>query len=337
MTIRLVFLGTPDFSVPTLKALLSADDIELLGVITQPDRPSGRGQKLTLPPIKVLAEEAKLPVWQPKSLRKDEVLLAWLKDVKPEFLVTIAFGQILSQEVLDIPSLGTINVHASLLPEYRGANPIQCAVVDGKSETGLTTMLTDIGVDTGDMLLKTVIPIGADDTALDLHERLSEAGGDLLLRSLRGLKDGSVKAEAQNHELSTHAPKAKKEDAVLDWTQSVQVLHNKIRGQQPWPGATAIFFGQTLKIIKSRMSEDLENAENKKNPYGAILGVSDSGGLQVQTADGLIEILTLQPAGKKPMNAKDWFNGAKGNLSPEEAEAPCFTLVSEEIATGVKA
>ncbi len=322
MTIRLVFLGTPDFSVPTFQALLDAPDVTVLGVITQPDRPSGRGQKLTPSPVKQLAQKAHLTLWQPKSLRKDEEILAWLQEVKPDFLVTIAFGQILSQAVLDCPTDGTINVHASLLPEYRGANPIQCAIIDGKPETGLTTMLTDIGVDTGPMLLKTTLPIQPEDTAVDLYHRLSQAGGDLLLRSLRGLKDGSITPKPQDHSLATHAPKAKKEDATLDWAQSAHDLHNKIRGQQPWPGATSVFSEQVLKITQSRYLQPSSEPENELSKPGTILGLSLEGGLQVQTGDGVLELTQLQPPGKKPMSAKDWFNGIKGTLTPSSASPP---------------
>ncbi len=325
MTIRLVFLGTPDFSVPTLKGLLGAEDVEVLGVITQPDRPSGRGQKLTSPPVKQVAEAAGLKIFQPKSLRGDTVLLDWLIKIEPDFLVTIAFGQILSQKVLDIPRLGTVNVHASLLPEYRGANPIQNAIVDGRAETGLTTMLTDIGVDTGDMVLKITVPIKSLDTAVDLHDRLSEAGADLLLRSLRGLKDGTLKPEPQNHDKATHAPKARKEDAELDWRQSAIQLHNKIRGQQPWPGATGQFFGQTLKISQSQGPvSDFEPDENAKP--GEITGVSPQGGLKVQTGSGILEFHKIQAPGKKPMLAKDWFNGIKGRLNLAPEERPRFTM-----------
>ena len=326
MSIRLVFLGTPGFSVPTLQALLDADDIEILGVITQPDKPSGRGQKLMPPPVKILAEEAGLTVHQPKSLRKDDAVMTWLKAQEPDFLVTIAFGQILSQDVLDIPAIGTVNVHASLLPEYRGANPIQQAIVDGKLETGLTTMLTDIGVDTGDMLLKTIVPIAEDDTALDLHEMLSQAGGSLLLETLRGLKAGTLKPQPQNHDAATHSPKAKKEDSLLDWEQSAQALHNKIRGQQPWPGASSMIIEQPLKIIESRKTQESDTG----CAPGTILGKSECGVL-VQTGQGVLALKTVQPAGKKAMPAIDWYNGFKSRV--ESVDGLVFQKPKEALPT----
>ncbi len=321
MSISIVFLGTPVFSVPCLKALLSAGDIQVLGVITQPDRPAGRGQRLTPPPVKILAESAHLPVFQPKSLRRDNDLLNWLRQQQPDFLVTIAFGQILSQEVLDIPKKGTVNVHASLLPEYRGPNPIQKAIVDGKTETGLTTMLTDIGVDTGDMLLKTVVPITPDLNAQELHDMLSEAAGPLLLDTLRGLADGSIRPEPQDPAQATHAPKAQKEDALIDWSQPAQRLHDRIRGQQPWPGAVTWLDGQPVKILRSRVAEALSSQDEP----GRVLETT-ADGLMVQTGQGALLLLDVQPAGKRVMNARDWANGALRDRTDIRFEMPGRTL-----------
>ena len=318
MPIRVVFLGTPDFSVPCLQALLDAPDIDVIGAVTQPDRPSGRGHKLKPTPVKTLAQSHGVTVQQPKSLRKDADVQAWLRDQAPDFLVTIAFGQILPQTVLDIPAHGTVNVHASLLPRYRGANPIQRAIVEGCTTTGLTTMLTDIGVDTGDMLLTTEIPIGPDDTAMDLHDRLSQAAGPLLLTTLRGIIDQSLSATPQPHDQATHAPKGSRDDATLDWTMDAATLHNRIRGQQPWPGVMLTSEGQPLKILKSRhLTEDAMDFPEKAQP-GLLYRLAIDGRIAVKTPTGWLEWVTVQPAGKKPMPARDWANGllARGAVLP---------------------
>ncbi len=307
--IRIIFLGTPDFSAPCLQTLINAPEVDIAGVLTQPDRPAGRGKKLLPTPIKLLAQEAGLTVFQPTSLKKEAELLCWLKEQQPDFFVTIAFGQILNQEILDIPKYGTVNVHASLLPLYRGANPIQQAIIDGQTETGLTTMLTDIGVDTGDMLLKKTIPIGLNDNAQHIHHQLSETAGPLLLKTLTGFVAGDVKPEPQNHALATHAPKAKKEDAALNWTASAETLHNKIRGQQPWPGAiTTIQINHTetppLKIIESCII----NKDSKQGVVGQCVDLAYNM-LHIQTGQGILGLKTIQPQGKKPMTIQDWLNG----------------------------
>jgi len=332
MNIRIVFLGTPDFSVPCLQAVLAAPEIQVLGVITQPDRPAGRGNKLQPPPVKVVAEAAGLTVFQPQSLKKDTVVLDWLRQQAPDFLVTIAFGQILNQAILELPQRGTVNVHASLLPRYRGANPIQQAIIDGQGETGLTTMLTDIGVDTGDMLLKTALAIGSDDTAVDLHDRLANAAGPLLIDTLTGLVSGTVIPQPQNHDAASHSPKAKKEDALLDWSCSAQVLHNRVRGQQPWPGAVTGFITpqssepQSLKIIETRLPQGcsiekplLSSATQRPGQVCCW----EEGLLLVHTGEGILGIKTVQPAGKKPMPVGDWLNGLKlSDITQLQLNAP---------------
>lgn len=317
--IRIVFLGTPMFSVPCLKDLMAADGIALLAVITQPDKPAGRGQKLTPPPVKTLADEAGVTVFQPQSLKKDTELLDWLRRERPDFLVTIAFGQILSQAVLDIPRYGTVNVHASLLPEYRGANPIQQAVLDGKTETGLTTMLTDIGVDTGDMLLKQTTPIGPDETTGELTIRLSALAGPLLIDTLRGVKGGTVIPQPQDHEKSTHAPKCRKEDARLDWALPAPTLHNRIRGFNPWPMAFGEINGERIKIVQSRLPETETTPQAEP---GTIIGVLKDR-IRIATGQGAIDVLTLQPPGKKPMNAADWARGALKDNQQKDRQQVC--------------
>jgi methionyl-tRNA formyltransferase len=288
--LKIIFLGTPEFALPSLKALLSHPEIKVIGVMTQPDRPSGRGQKLTPSPVKVLALENQIPVMQPERLRKEPEMIAWLRDLAPDFLVTAAFGQILSQAVLDIPKHGTVNVHASLLPAYRGPNPVQWAILNGDAKTGVTTMLTDIGIDTGAMLLKAETPIDPDEDALVLTHRLAELGGDILSKTLLDYAQGRLTPQPQDETLATHAPKLEKTDAAIDWSQPAQVLHNKIRGQQPWPGAIAEIFEMPVKILKTRLAPP---------------------GLLIQAQDGPLWIEKLQPPNKPPMSAKDWANGIR--------------------------
>ncbi|MBK8191059.1 MAG: methionyl-tRNA formyltransferase [Vampirovibrionales bacterium] len=310
MTLRLVFLGTPAFSTPCLQALLDAPDMTVAGVVTQPDRPAGRGQQLMPSPVKIMAQAAGLPVLQPKSLRKDADVLNWIRSQSPDFFVTIAFGQILSQETLEIPRLGVVNVHASLLPAYRGANPIQRAVMAGDPVTGLTTMLTDAGVDTGAMLRRAETVIGPEETAQEVHDRLSSMAGPLLLDTLRGVADGSISPVPQNHEQATHAPKCDKADAAIDWSLSAQTLHNRIRGLQPWPGAVTTFNGQSVKILKTRLPQAEEFVPNWLGMApGAIVGVSGRT-VWIATGEGPLGIALIQPAGKKATPADDWARGA---------------------------
>lgn len=344
---RVVFLGTPHFALPTLKALVDSDIFDVFGILTQPDKPAGRGQKLTPPPVKAFAQELGIPVFQPVSLRKDLERIAWLKDCRPDFLVTAAFGQILSEEVLKIPRYGTVNVHASLLPALRGPNPVQWAILLGLQETGITTMLTDIGVDTGDILLQSKVEIGPTDTALDVTERLADAGGALLVKTLQGLLRGEIKPTPQNHEVATHAPKLDKEQALIDWKSSAQTLDLRIRGQQPSPGAYTFLNGERVKLLRSRFDSSVksppipfqggtlsthnsdspsctntptsfgggtlptlpqsENFVNSSEP-GVILGMMQEG-LCIQTGHGILEILEVQPAGKRMMTVKEWVMG----------------------------
>lgn len=330
MKIKLVFLGTPLFSVPCLASLLNCAELEILAVVTQPNKPSGRGQKLQPTAIKQFVQEhsPNIPVFQPKSIRKDTELIAQLKALEPDYFITIAFGQILSQEVLDIPKKGTINVHASLLPELRGANPIQWAILQGKTETGLTTMLTDIGVDTGDMLLKQVIPIGEEDTALEVAQNLSQAAGPLLIETLKQHASGQLVATPQPHDQSTHAPKLSPEAAFIDWNQPTATLHNQIRGQQPSPGAYTYFQGERFKLLASALPKPNDHQipeENLKTDVpGAILAIMKEG-LLVRTGDETILLKQVQPAGKKAMAARDWANGVLKQKPWPSFTAPAVT------------
>jgi len=312
--IKIVFLGTPAFSLPALQTLANDDRIEIAAVVTQPDRPAGRGQKLTPPPIKTLADQLGLPVFQTVSIKKDETLKQHLRELAPDFLVTVAFGQILTQEVLDIPKVATVNAHASLLPEFRGANPIQQAILQGKKETGITTMLTELGVDTGPMLLKHVLTIGPEETMGELTERLSQVGGPLLVETLVGMKNGTVKPEIQPHELATHAPKCLKEHALLNWQESAERLQLKIRAFNPAPGAASFINNERVKVLRAQVYQPPTNSHSEENlksgQPGQILAIMEAGtGILVQTGQGILEVTSLQPAGKREMPAKDWAQG----------------------------
>lgn len=344
--IRIVFLGTPAFSLPALEVLANATEIDITAVVTQPDRPAGRGQKLTPPPIRTRAEQLGLPVFQTVSIKKDEDLKAHLRSLSPDFLVTIAFGQILTQDILDIPAIGTVNAHASLLPEFRGANPIQQAILAGKTETGITTMLTELGVDTGPMLLKHVLSIGEDETMGELTERLSQAAGPLLAETLTGLKSGLIHPREQAHDQATHAPKCRKEDALLDWTESAVLIHRRIRACNPAPGATTFLArpesepgdGERIKLLRASLPGNGDKSRTGKP--GEILDITAEG-LLVATGplgEETLLIRSLQPAGKREMPARDWFlgcfqNGSRNVASGEKRPLACFQTNAQMLPT----
>lgn len=306
--LRLVFMGTPAFALPSLQALYDAGH-ELVGVFTQPDRPAGRGKKITASPVKLLAEQLKLPIFQPDRL-KAPANVKIIKELAPECIIVVAYGQILSKEILDIPRYGCVNVHASLLPAYRGAAPIHWAVINGETKTGVTTMLMDEGLDTGDMLLTAEYAISSTATTGEVHDALAELGAQTLLKTLNGLEQGTIKPKKQPQE-STYAPLLKREDERLDWSWSAWTIHNRIRGLNPWPGAFTTFRGEQVKIWRSKMIEDesVLNSSTGVRP-GQILASSPNG-LLVMTGDGKLEITELQPAGKKRMSASDFFNGRR--------------------------
>lgn len=251
---RVIFMGTPDFAVPSLAALLEHGH-EVVAVFTQPDKPKGRGHKLQPPPVKELAQRHALPVYQPQSLRGEDTQ-ALLRSLQADVAVVAAYGKILPQAVLDIPRLGCVNVHGSLLPKYRGAAPIQWAVINGEKLSGITTMQMAAGVDTGDMLLQKETPIGAEETAGELFDRLKDMGAALLIETLEGLEKGTLVPIPQKEELATHAPMLKKEMSVIDWTQPAGALHNLIRGLTPWPGAVTTLQGHRLKLLASQVVEE---------------------------------------------------------------------------------
>lgn len=298
--IRTVFMGTPDFALPSLAGLLDAG-ANLVGVYTQPDRPRGRGRKVAESPVKEVAREYGIPVFQPRRLRDPEAVEE-LRALRPELIVVVAYGQILPPAVLEMPRYRCINVHASLLPSYRGAAPINKALVDGADETGVTTMLMDEGLDTGDMLVKRRTPIGPDETAGQLHDRLALLGREALEETLQRLCAGTLVAEKQNDALSTYAPMMQKEDGRIDWRQPAVRIHNQVRGLDPWPGAYTHLDDQVLKISATRIDESLSGAP------GEILA-ADKDGVRVACGAGVLIVGELQLPGKKRLAAVDFLSG----------------------------
>lgn len=293
-------MGTPEFAVPCLAALYEHCDV--IGVVTQPDKPRGRGQKLVLSPVKAWAEAHGLPVWQPKRI-KEEDFTAFLEEQKPDLMVVVAFGQILSQRILDIPPYGCINVHGSLLPRYRGAAPMQWCVIDGEKKTGITTMFMDAGLDTGDMLLKAEFPIGPDTTLEEVHDGLMALGAKVLIDTLEELSAGTLKRIPQTGE-SNYAPMLTKETGHIHWQDRAQKIHNLVRGLDSWPGAYTFLAGKKYKIWRTRCTTEKTEAQP-----GTILRADKKEGLFVAAGDGVLEITELQAPGKKRMAAKDYLNG----------------------------
>ena len=298
---RVVFLGTPEFGVPSLRALHEAG-YEVAGVFTQPDKPKGRGNKMVPSPVKVCAQELGIPVFQPVKIRVDGV--EDLKTLRPDLCVTAAFGQILSQEILDIPTIGTVNVHSSLLPKYRGSAPVNWAIMEGETVTGVTTMMTDQGLDTGDILLQREIPILPGETAEALVQRMAPIGAELLIETVRALEAGSCPRRKQEEEKSSYFPMLKKEMGEIDWSMSAHQTVCRVRGLTPWPGA---FFtwgeGEIIKVMKA------EEAENPGKAPGEILCADAKQGLVIAAGEGAVRILELQAPGGKRMNAKDYLRG----------------------------
>lgn len=297
---RLIFLGTPAFAVPTLEAIVAAGH-EILTVVTQPDRPSGRGQQLMPPPVKQAALRLGLPVYQPERVRRPEAV-EHLRPLGAEAMIVVGYGQIIPQVIIDIPPRGIINVHASLLPKYRGAGPVQWAMINGETRTGVTTMKIDAGLDTGDMLLKAETEIGPDENSVELGQRLAVMGAELLVRTLEGLERGAIQPEKQDPAAATYAPILKKEDGLIDWSQPALAIHNRVRGMQPWPGAYTRFRGQTLHIWK------VGQALWPGNAPGRIGSVKP---LIVGCGAGSLELVEVQLEGRKRMAAADFANGQR--------------------------
>lgn len=308
---KIVFMGTPEFAVPSLKALCLSG-YEVVGVFTQPDRPKGRGNKVVASPIKQVAVEMGIPVFQPQRIRKDGV--EDLKALAPDLCVTAAFGQILSQEILDIPRIGTVNVHASLLPRHRGSAPINWAILQGDQTVGVTTMMTDKGIDTGDMLLKAETSYIPGETAGELTLRLAELGAKLLIDTLKQLEAGTLVRIPQDHARMTYDPMLTKEMGVIDWTGKAADIVNRIHGLNPWPGCSTAIEGGRLKLLRA------EAAQGAGLP-GEVVAADPKQGLIIAAGEGAVSVTQLQAPGGKPMSSKDYLRGhpmAVGTVLKEE-------------------
>ncbi len=305
---RIIFMGTPDFSVPALKALANEPGFDILLVVTQPDRPKGRGKKLAPSPVKQAALDLGFDVFQPEKLNTQEGIQR-LSALDPDYFVVVAFGQILSQSILDIPKIYPINIHASLLPKYRGATPIQAAVMNMDKETGITTMVMAKGMDTGDMLLKSNTPIDPDDTAQDVHDRLAKIGGDLICETINKINLGELTPQPQDDAKATYVSMLKKSDGLIDWHRTDKEVCAHINAMTPWPGAFTHLAGKRLKIFKAipgpRVSEQAEPGE--------ILSC-DSGGIQVATAKNCVLIKELMGSSGKRLDSDAFLRGNKINL-----------------------
>ena len=298
--LNIIFAGTPDFAARHLQALINSHH-NVIAAYTQPDRPAGRGKKLTASPVKELALAHNIPVYQPGSLRKEPAQQE-LAALNADIMVVVAYGLILPKVVLDTPRLGCINVHGSILPRWRGAAPIQRALWAGDKETGVTIMQMDVGLDTGDMLLKTYLPIEDDDTSASLYEKLAQQGPDALLQALEGLANGTLAAEKQDEALANYAEKLSKEEARLDWTKSATQLWQEVRAFNPWPVSYFEHQGNTIKVWQTQVSTTSSNAAP-----GTIISASKKG-IEVATGDGVITLLSMQLPGKKPLSVADILN-----------------------------
>jgi len=311
--VRIVFMGTPDFAVPSLKALIQ-EGYEIAGVFTQPDRPKGRGNKLQASPVKETALAAGIPVFQPVRIRRDGV--EELKGLKPDLCVTAAFGQILSQEILDIPAMGNINVHASLLPKHRGAAPIAYAIMSGDKKTGVTTMMMDAGIDTGDILMQETVEIREDETCGELTEKLAGTGAELLIRTVKALEAGKLNRIQQDEQEMTYDPMLNKGMTVADFTQDADLVRGWINGLNPWPCVTVPLNGERLKLLRAVCCEG-------GGEPGTVTAADPKEGLKIACGIGSVKILTVQAPGGRQMRAEDWLRGhgiPAGTSLKEEAE-----------------
>lgn len=299
--LRVIFMGTPQFACPTLQRLIDRGD-EIPAVVTQPDRPKGRGQKSVPPPVKELAERHGLPVLQPIKVRAPEFIES-VREMNPDVVVVVAFGRILPKALLEIPRYGCINVHASLLPRYRGAAPLNWCIINGETETGVTTMLMDVGLDTGDMLLKKATPIDPDEDTSSLHDRLSLIGADLLHETLDLLVQGKLVPEKQDDALSCYAPMLKKEDGLIDWTRDARTIRNLVRGMTPWPGAFTYLDGKLVKVYRTRIGEG-------EGAPGTVIAAGRDG-IEVACGGGSLLLDELQLEGKKRLPVRDFLAGCR--------------------------
>ncbi len=297
---NIVFMGTPDFAVPALKMLI--ENYGVKAVFTQPDRPKGRGKKLAFSDVKEVAVENNIPVFQPVKLKEEREMIEELKKMEPDFIIVVAFGQILTKEVLDIPKYGCINLHGSLLPMYRGAAPIQWAVINGEKVSGNTTMLMDVGLDTGDMLMKDEVEITEEMTAGELYDILKERGADLLKNTIEKMVKGEIIPEKQTDE-TFYAKMLDKNMALINWNDSAEKIHNLIRGLNPWPIAYTNYNNDKMKIFESRVLKEKHNKEN-----GTILEVNKEG-MKVACGEGVLLVKKVQFPNKKPLTIEQYING----------------------------
>lgn len=302
---NIVFMGTPAFAVPSLEMLL-AEGYSIAAVVTQPDRPQGRKKVLTPTPVKEAALRHGIPVLQPQRLRSPEAV-AELAEYKPDLIITAAYGQILPKSVLDMPALGCLNVHGSLLPAYRGGAPIQRSIINGESVTGITLMYMAEGLDTGDMIAKAEVPIQDDDTAGTLFEKLSTVGAELLLRELPRLLQGKVEAEPQDESKATYAPNLTRDDEKIDWSRTSREIYNQIRGLVPYSGGFTLWNGDVFKVWAAANPGSVQASSSEAQP-GTVLKLDDKG-IVVKTGDGTLTLLTVQPSGKKAMDAAQFVRG----------------------------
>lgn len=300
----IVFMGTPDFAVPTLEMLIN-EGYNIKAVVTQPDRPKGRGNKLAAPPVKELALKHQIPVLQPEKIRADKDFIAHMEELAPELIVVVAFGQILPKSILDIPRLGCINIHASLLPKYRGSSPIQRAVLNDDEITGVTIMYMDVGMDTGDMISKTTMMVLPDETSGSLHDRMMHVGAEALRETLPGIIDQSIKAEKQNEEEATYAPMLDKQMGLIDWEQDPRTIDCLVRGLTPWPTAYTYYDSKLLKIWKVRPAE----YSGPEDTPGEIVEIIPDEGIVVKTKGGAVLIEEIQVQGKRRMKTSDYVRG----------------------------
>lgn len=297
---KIVFMGTPDFAVSSLEALIEKFGVE--AVFTQPDRPRGRGKKMVFSPVKEVAVKHDIKVFQPEKLKDDREAVEYLKELKPDFIIVVAFGQILTKEVLDIPKYGCINLHASLLPMYRGAAPLNWVIINGEKKSGNTTMLMDVGLDTGDMLLKDEVEITDNMTSGELHDILMNRGGELLIKTIEGLADGSIKGEKQEGE-TCYAKMLSKETGKINWNNSAESIHNLIRGLNPRPIAHTTYKDENMKIYESEVL-----AENSNKEAGTIIEVSKKG-MKVSCGKGILLVKKIQFPNGKPLTIEQYING----------------------------
>jgi methionyl-tRNA formyltransferase len=328
---KLIFFGTPNFALPTLASLLADPNFQVLGVVTQPDKRRGRGNQLSPSPVKQLALAHQLPCWQPPRLKKCPETLAHLAQSQADAFVVVAYGQLLSPEILAMPRLGCINVHGSLLPAYRGAAPLQWSLYHGETETGITTMLMDEGMDTGAMLLKTVIPLQLLDSLASISDRLAQLGADLLVETLQQLDQGLLTPIPQDSTQASYAPLLQKADFVLDWHRPALALHNQVRGF--YPNALATFRGQPIKILATLplgeaywpllgpdfapLIQDWPSQASLQGRVGEVVAIWKNYGPIIQTGEGLLLLRELQPTGKRPQSGWDFANGQRINLGEQ--------------------